>query len=1317
MFFSRFISGITNKKQNLKHITKKGGLFVYSNTLQKLLREALLNNTYDKPSMEGAIKMTLENSYNYLYHLQKQYVGFEERHYTTGGLLSRKDPIKPGQLYVNRYSYACVDIDFEIIDVPSMERYRRSSFYREEFGLQDMIDHPEIFAYIPILMIDGMVIEDWKICLRNLDNNCTFRLLKKRRDFVLYNKRKFQLDNPDYDKNKKTGELRLSDADSEVYKEHRIDVFIYENEARLTKYTGKAGIINSIVSAENNRKYVSFLSERIRQLGNRDADPDKGMFFLSIHLDTGSNIISTNPPDAFLLIPTEDNTSDKKLWSYLLPPKVYRLLKLYPDTNITIQPYYMKGIHLYKHLEFNKDTRYYPLESLEYIDIDTNELKSLIDHQIAVYKENGFGEIFDFQVLIDNGMATTSVPLNSAIVKNRKTLDEMSTDGMLVKSPDSSDTDDTIPSDFQIIYNDELSDTIPLKSLVISDGADSNELNGGEMFIHSSDINYGDYGTGYDRYTITEIIKYPEVMIDNNETKTDRIPYVIVKDNYKDFMVIEREDYVPYAMPIAKENILLFREKSVPTVESDYVNQTDALLHLDHTKGIDEYYPNIYSYNYDMDDDIEVGDTIWTFYFYHEAESLQYTPMHHWYYRFLSHKFGNRSIEDVITRIYNDDLSDLDKFTENERIAFQTVFEEILNYKHFKHQYGEVDFLYNYQPLEENIEKLPIEYKIETLRKWIREEPFVLRDYVIEQNRVSKIYYIYTNTIDLEARIRYDDSLEAHGSTTFDEPHYVFAFANTRDKYPETINCRVFVDGLFIHEIHQIRYMNLDYIYIPTRYFEYGAYVEVEVFPQYVYEHEITFASTDDWKEFILDKPDYEIFPTRTDMYAYDEEGLQYDDSVFDIVSIYPEGEYEVSAVPTFDVIFETYDEYLSYEGKFKENNYYYCRENDQIYFFWNSEIFNLGSFAKLHPVQFTRLRQFRIRPKFEDVVGKKLTIRFTKYPFGFPIKFTEEGYPTLTVICRDFKFQPTYVRIFKNNRLLSRNRYTFIGNYNNPDQYPVIQILEKCTPDDQLYLDITPFTYKEIFYKEELSKDELLVDLKEYITKPYDARYYECYLNGRRMSVNNIMAIEPWAITFVNLHSLYSLVIFEKERDWEYFGVDYKENLYGFTPSDLLNQPFMTDQDKTDLIKDFIEKIKDPDLIIHPNTNDEDRLPNEDLSKYLEMYYFYFNELIPKGFINPDRVQFSTESMLHNYDAVYHTYSVLPYDESGVTRKMYYPEVLILDPDKMIQSVDNESKECALFSVGHPPVVDQEYLDQDISIEANRKDGDISTVLRDVTE
>ena len=52
-----------------------------SENLQNLLRESLLNNSYDYSSMHGALRMTWENSYSYLYNLQKNYVEFEDLEY------------------------------------------------------------------------------------------------------------------------------------------------------------------------------------------------------------------------------------------------------------------------------------------------------------------------------------------------------------------------------------------------------------------------------------------------------------------------------------------------------------------------------------------------------------------------------------------------------------------------------------------------------------------------------------------------------------------------------------------------------------------------------------------------------------------------------------------------------------------------------------------------------------------------------------------------------------------------------------------------------------------------------------------------------------------------------------------------------------------------------------------------------------------------------------------------------------------------------------------------------------------------------------
>lgn len=1253
---------------------------MYSERLQKVLREALLNNTYDKPSMNGAIKMTLENSYNYLYQLQNEYVGFEERHYQTGGLLSRKDPVKPGQLYINKYGYACVDINFQLIEPGSYERYRRGPLYQSEISFQDIVNHPEIFTYVPVLMIDGMVIDNWKLTLQTLDGYCTFTLPGKRKDFVLYNKRKFQMENPSYDDTSNT-DISIYDVDSEIYQEHRIDAFIFENESKTSSLEYGAGVFSAY--SNDGDCYFSIASETVLNLVDKNGDPDKGMIFLYAHLDTGSVHVSVNPSDSFLLIPASYNKKDDAQWTYAVSPRLYALSRMYPATKYTLTAVYLKGCHLYMH---------------------------------PVLGESG---------------------------------------------------------------------------------------------------------------------------------ETSYSSRCIVQDGFTNFMVVERDVDIPYAMPIPKYDLMIYRMNPYSGINTDYASGNNLeFAHLKNEDTIDEFYPNIYSYANDtfvVADD----DRVYSFYFYHEAEGLKYTPMHHWYYKFLRHKFSDKPLETIITGIYNMTLTSLDQFTEEELDAFYTIFSEILHYKHYKHKFGEIDFLFNYKTLEDNINSVPLEYRIDTLKEWVRQEPYTLRDYVLEQNRVSQLYHIFCNTIDLSARERMNDRDEGHGTTDFDELCYVFSFSNTRKLYTEVNNIRVFVDGLFIHDYHQIRFMNLDFIYIPCKHFVEDSYVEIELFPEYSFEKKVVFESMDDWKEILLLDPEFNIFPTLTDIYAYDsyddienpeveylnyydapdgviedsdypyrdfadhatedsdtgelyevkdsllqrwneswkewtdgtERVHQYDDSVFRIIAIYQEGEYEVSSVPTFDYVFDTYadlenfdkntsleDAVILYDdfslapdgllddmgyGPFRrhavqdndtqeiiemggynvvanpnqeginligyvENSYYYCKETDAIYYYWHGTMFVIGLYRELKPVQFTRLRHFKIAPKYEELIGKELYIRFSKQPSGFPIKLSQDGYPTITIKTKNFKFQQNYIRVFKNGRFLSRKRYAFFGNQSSDSAYPIIQILEKCYADDDIYIDITPFTYKEIYYQEELNPKDDLIDLSGYITKPYDPRYYECYINGRRMSLNNVITIEPWAITFVNLKSIYSIEIFEKERDWEYFGLDYTENIYGFTPSRLIKQPFVTEEDRTGFIQTIINDVKHPDLIIHPNTNEEEKHPTDDLTVYVQVSYFYYDELIPKRFVNPDTIQFSPELIKNEYRTIYDTYHTVPYDESEVARRVYYPGVLLLSPDIQIQAFEDK-EHLACYCVGHPDEDETlSYVKDDISEYAdNVKYGHLNEVMR----
>ena len=52
-----------------------------SENLKALLKESLLNNSYDYDAMHNTIKNTWMNSYSYLYYLQKAKVSYEELFY------------------------------------------------------------------------------------------------------------------------------------------------------------------------------------------------------------------------------------------------------------------------------------------------------------------------------------------------------------------------------------------------------------------------------------------------------------------------------------------------------------------------------------------------------------------------------------------------------------------------------------------------------------------------------------------------------------------------------------------------------------------------------------------------------------------------------------------------------------------------------------------------------------------------------------------------------------------------------------------------------------------------------------------------------------------------------------------------------------------------------------------------------------------------------------------------------------------------------------------------------------------------------------
>ena len=721
-------------------------------------------------------------------------------------------------------------------------------------------------------------------------------------------------------------------------------------------------------------------------------------------------------------------------------------------------------------------------------------------------------------------------------------------------------------------------------------------------------------------------------------------------------------------MPIPVEDLIVFKT---------FVDTRKTVL-MKNTDMVEMYYPNFYHIK---DADRVDGDIYKIYYFYHPAVSLRYTTMFDYFDEFLSIRFADYSFEETIDKLYRG-VADTSSFTEEELNEFEETFMKLFNYQYFKHNYGDIDFIKRYRLMDGNEDKDPFEYEDETLRSWIANNPTILRNYVLEQDKLYvPIYHMWTKTIDLSKRYRTSTVPEqgAYGSK-LDEECYVFAFRNDNTINGSLLNARIFVDGLFVVNMHQIRHYYTDYFYIPINLVTDDSYIEIEIFPTYTMHSEIiNFKSLDDEKIISLAQPENKIFPTVQDLYCIAPSGYIYSsitgnpdpsEGVEEAISItYKDKTYRQT--PIYDnssfTITAIYDDTHQYEIKTTDED---------------------------KPVKFTRLSTFKIKPNkdlypaTEYALNTDIIVCISKTAHGMEYRIKNSGYAYIPLVESRFKFNKDYIRIFRNGRLVPREKYVFYSSYS----IPRIVFTDWLEEDEIIYIDITPYRYKEIYHLDELTEGQILIDLKGVITKPFDIRYYDVYMNGRKLGLNNVFTISPWEITLVNLHSYHHLQIFEKERDYEYFGTNYKEASYYYTIDDLFNSTFIKEEEKNEIIKRMIDAQKHPSLTIKPNENIEEVLDFEDLRRFVTIHTFYFFELVPRTYVNPDRKQYSEEE-------IYENYFVKPVDssrnDSERERRKEYIKALNLNPDLYIEGGINKGKIQYVYSVGLLDDVDEECLSQ----------------------
>ena len=302
-----------------------------------------------------------------------------------------------------------------------------------------------------------------------------------------------------------------------------------------------------------------------------------------------------------------------------------------------------------------------------------------------------------------------------------------------------------------------------------------------------------------------------------------------------------------------------------------------------------------------------------------------------------------------------------------------------------------------------------------------------------------------------------------------------------------------------------------------------------------------------------------------------------------------------------------------------------------------------------------TRLYKLRIRLKNQDLLRKELTVHLNKHSIYNYLTMEYSNYPCCDMNIINPEKGDEYIRVFKEGRLMSKNRYAFLTNLNNPR----IQLLERIKRGTSVCIDGTPYRNRLVYFMPEIETNdsgEIYIDLREYINKPFDLRYYEIYLNGRRLNRTNVFPISQWEIRLAGVHSIYNLEIYEKDRDWEYYGCDFG-NYY--TVSDLFEENFMEEEVKDKIIEEMFGELP-------KNDNTEDHQPWDRDFDIDTVWFevFYYNRLIPLGLASGDEVQFNIDDIRENFKIIYDNF----YRKNALGEN-----VLLLNPDVYYAGQDSD--------------------------------------------
>ena len=543
-------------------------------------------------------------------------------------------------------------------------------------------------------------------------------------------------------------------------------------------------------------------------------------------------------------------------------------------------------------------------------------------------------------------------------------------------------------------------------------------------------------------------------------------------------------------------------------------------------------------------------------YFAHDVKVKLYYPN---YYEILNNDMNDDLtiyvfyFKDKKTTGFQQYTNDLEKYQEvfnltAEDYANNLVSELVRNYMPEVFRYDFKDYW------DSDYEPNHVIYKIKKFLEWIELNPELLRQYI--KNRLTEAdgngYYIDCSKIDLNSRYRvnnHQEIFDGNKRETFDGSYYVFILRN--EFFDDEMHYRFFVDGL----LHVPKYIYTDdkfvYVYFPTSLIRPDSIIEIEKFYTFEFRTNARFTTL------------YERVP----------------------VTIPP----KKGAIASDIFIIETDTK------KFVDKTKYEIVIPTDIKL-------PLGS-AKDLPTQ------FEIEVIDDSLLNIDLTIYVKKYFYfeRFDIE-TEEDRMMPFIFDSKSNNDASYIRGFKNGRFIPLNLiHTQFSDTIDGENFVFPQLERQI--GDVFVLDYTPYRYTEV-YRQDTIDPYGFVDLRGKIDKPFDLKWYDIYLNGRKLFSRNIEIITPTIIRIKNVYSTKNLIIVQKNRDPEYFGLDENSK----TIMDII-------WDTDPSFRDRLQAGTDPINDIEP-----DIISGVVSAITYELWLFYKNVVSIKKFINPDLYQITDE-------------------------------------------------------------------------------------------